>query len=231
MIAAIIALGLGATPTLAATGSVYYDDHSNVGAGYEFFTAGVPGAFNQNVGLGYSVMPSLTAGTANTAIGTDALHSQTAGARNVAIGYGALFRNTTGVDNIALGTAAGYNLTTGSANILIGHNGVPGESNTIRIGNPPDYSAAYLAGVYGSTTSRGLPVVVDSSGKLGTQGVTAMLNSSDLIDRLRTRLTQVQDKLRTKLAEVRDRLRSRAEEFRSQWQSLRERVAALEEGR
>jgi Chaperone of endosialidase len=72
-----------------------------------------------------------------------------------------------------LGNAAGRHLTTGDNNIDIGSNvvGVPGESNTIRIGF--NNTAAYIAGISGEQALGGNAVFVTSAGKLGT--VTALL--------------------------------------------------------
>ena len=50
-----IGLGASASPSLAATGSVYVDDNFNVGAGEIFFNATFTGV--DNVGLGRVVMP------------------------------------------------------------------------------------------------------------------------------------------------------------------------------
>jgi hypothetical protein len=90
---------------------------------------------------------------------------------NTATGVNALLGNTTDNYNIALGLLAGQNLTTGDNNIDIGNEGVAGESNTIRIGTEGTHTATYIAGITGVTVS-GEPVVVDSSGHLGTGATT-----------------------------------------------------------
>jgi uncharacterized coiled-coil protein SlyX len=59
-------------------------------------------------------------------------------------------------------------LTTGSNNIDIGSVGVAGESNKIRIGKVGTQSATFIAGIYGTTVSKGVAVYVSSSGLLGT---------------------------------------------------------------
>src|SRR5207302_239043 len=76
----------------------------------------------------------ITTGNGNTAIGFSALFNNTVGDSNTAIGSQALLNNMTGSANIALGVNAGINLTTGDNNIDIANPGVPGESDTIRIG-------------------------------------------------------------------------------------------------
>ena len=76
---------------------------------------------------------------------------------------------TTGTNNIAVGNAAGSNLGSGSNNIYIGTPGGPaGESNRIRIGTIGPGKNAFLAGIFGVTVATGIPVIVDSSGRLGT---------------------------------------------------------------
>jgi hypothetical protein len=42
------------------------------------------------------------------------------------------------------------------------------ESNTIRIGDPSSQTGAYIAGIYGSSSSGGVAVYINSSGQLGT---------------------------------------------------------------
>jgi len=87
---------------------------------------------------------------------------------NTAIGASALFFNTSGESNIAIGPSAGFNLTTGSNNIDIGNKGVAAESNTIRIGKKGTQTAAYLAGIRGTTVAGGIGVLIDNNGRLGT---------------------------------------------------------------
>ncbi len=92
-----------------------------------------------------------------------------AGGGNTALGSQAL-TNTTGGGNIGIGNFGGYNLTTGGDNIDIGHQGVAGESGTIRIGTPPNHTKAFVAGIRGVTTgvANAINVVIDSNGQLGT---------------------------------------------------------------
>jgi Chaperone of endosialidase len=98
-------------------------------------------------------------GSANAAIGAGALLSNTNGFRNTATGSNALLGNTTGSDNTALGYTAGSNQDTGSANVYIGAGmvGVSGESN-----------ACYIKSIFGQTSASGIPVLINSSNKLGT---------------------------------------------------------------
>jgi hypothetical protein len=221
--AIVAVLWLGATPGQAAEATVYYDNDRNVGAGYEVFNAGIPGAFTGNVGLGYSVMPSLTAGAWNVAIGDQALFSTSRGIDNVAIGYKSLYNNT-GSSNLALGVGSGINLTNGSRNIAIGSAGAVGESGTIRIGTTGDQTAAYLAGVYGSTVSgrSNLPMIVNSSGKLGTSSVADLLARSGVVKRLRTRVSGLRARLRVKTQRLRQRDRRLADRIRQLREEVRE---------
>jgi hypothetical protein len=78
---------------------------------------------------------------------------------NTAIGLSALGSNTTGGGNVAIGETAGFNQTTGSGNVYIGTNesGVAGESNT-----------CYIASIFSQTSANGIPVLINSSDKLGT---------------------------------------------------------------
>jgi hypothetical protein len=74
---------------------------------------------------------------------------------------------TTGNNNIILGYLAGSAFTGAeSNNILIRNPGIAGESNAIRIGGTN--SRVFMAGVYGITSSGGVPVYINSSRQLGT---------------------------------------------------------------
>jgi hypothetical protein len=77
----------------------------------------------------------------------------------------------TGARNIALGRGAGSLLGAGSDNIYIGNVGVGGDSKAIRIGDPKAQTAAYLAGVNGTTLAGPFQyVVIDAAGQLGVAG-------------------------------------------------------------
>jgi hypothetical protein len=78
-----------------------------------------------------------------------------------------------------VGSEAGSNFDSNeSNNIDIGNEGLTGESNVIRIGDTsalgcllPCQKATYIAGIYGATTSNAgttIPVMIDSTGNLGT---------------------------------------------------------------
>ena len=130
-----------------------------------------------NTASGVNALQSNTTGNANTANGVSALRSNTTGGANTANGASALAFNTTGGSNIALGQSAGINLTTGSNNIEIGNPGVAGDSGKIRIGTVT-HQNTFIAGIYGVTVAKGIGVVVDSAGQLGTKGSTARLKET-----------------------------------------------------
>ena len=121
-----------------------------------------------NTASGWGALNQNTTGNSNTADGLQALLSNLEGNDNTAVGVNALFSNSSGSSNIALGSGAGGALTVGSNNIDIGNAGVAGESAKIRIGTKPTHKNTYIAGIYGVTVARGLSVIIDSSGHLGT---------------------------------------------------------------
>jgi hypothetical protein len=132
----------------------------------------------RNTATGQAALLNNTTGPANTADGDAALFNNVTGFQNTAVGESALF-NSTGFLNTALGYAAG-DFTTGNNNIVLGNLGVAAESDTIRIGvqvaatdefgNPhPAHTATYVAGINGTTISRGAAVFVDANGRLGTR--------------------------------------------------------------
>jgi hypothetical protein len=125
---------------------------------------------SNNTATGSSALYNNTTGNLNTASGQAALYNNTTGSGNTASGEGALFSNETGSSNIALGFQAGFNLTTGDNNIDIGNGGVAAEANTIRIGTVGTQTNAYIAGIYQTTVTKGVSVVIDSTGHLGTKG-------------------------------------------------------------
>src|SRR6266404_1623836 len=143
----------------------FYNAANGVAALYSNTTGGY------NAAEGFIALYSNTTGNYNTANGLAALYSNTTGGSNTASGLNALYSNTTGSSNIALGNGAGLNLTTGSNNIDIGNDGVAAESNTIRIGGTQ--TNAFIAGIYNATVVKGIGVVVDSTGHLGTKGSSA----------------------------------------------------------
>jgi hypothetical protein len=122
-----------------------------------------------NTALGDNAMVSSDTGNSNTASGQGAMESNSSGSNNTANGAFALGNSETGNNNIAVGVSAGSNLNTGSNNIYIGSpGGSPGESNKIRIGTVGAGKNAFIAGIFGVTVGTGIPVIIDSNGRLGT---------------------------------------------------------------
>src|SRR6188472_883192 len=76
---------LAAAPALANTGSVYFDNTGNAGAGGDLFQTIFEGGA-RNVGLGATVFPNLTVGDDNIAVGDQALVENGNGSDNIAIG-------------------------------------------------------------------------------------------------------------------------------------------------
>jgi uncharacterized coiled-coil protein SlyX len=126
-----------------------------------------------NTAVGWSALLNNTTGEGDTATGVNALNSNTTGINNSGFGWGALRFNATGTDNTAIGLVAGQSIS-GSFNICIGSQvwGVPGENNSIRIGdNLPTgtgQSACHIGGIW-AQTGGSQAVFVDASGKLGAQ--------------------------------------------------------------
>src|SRR5262249_13858496 len=108
------------SPSLADTGSVYFDTNGNAAAGFtnDLFNGSFTGI--RDVGLGPAVMPNITSGNNNTAIGTSALDSETTGLNNTAIGTQALEANDVGQNNVATGLGALTTSTSGNANLATG---------------------------------------------------------------------------------------------------------------
>src|SRR5437870_11109526 len=160
--------GLGNTATGYQTLFVNTTGDRNTANGIDALFSNTTGSFN--TAIGGSTLASNTTGGDNTATGVNALIDNTTGNGNTATGLYALQNNTTGSSNIALGTFAGTNLTTGDNNIDVGNAGASGEANTIRIGTAGTQTNAYMSGIYQTTVARGLAVVIDSTGHLGTKG-------------------------------------------------------------
>lgn len=119
-----------------------------------------------NVAVGFGALTANTTGLTNTAVGQLALADATTAIGNTALGYGALNGLTTGGNNIGIGSGAGQNWTVTTGNIAIGNPGNFFDSDTIRIGNSQD--TTYIAGIHGATSTSGITVFVNSSGRLGT---------------------------------------------------------------
>lgn len=143
------------------------DGDYNVASGFNALYSNTIGT--SNIAIGPSALWSNTTASGNTAIG-DAAMMNTTGGKNIAVGGRALYFNTTGSNNIAIGSRSALNVSgANSNNIHIGSQGLSTDNGAIRIGDPTNQTAAYIAGIYGSTSSSGVPVYVNSDGRLGTQ--------------------------------------------------------------
>jgi trimeric autotransporter adhesin len=121
-----------------------------------------------NTAIGNYALLNNTFGSNNTANGWQALFYNTKGLYNTAIGNSALSLNKTGSNNVALGSSAGFNIT-GSDNVDIANRGVAGDSGVIRIGTSGTQTSTYIAGIRGTTVTKGVAVYIDSNGQLGVK--------------------------------------------------------------
>jgi hypothetical protein len=137
---------------------------SNTASGQNALADNATGGFN--TATGSAALYNNVSGSNNTADGEGALY-ETTGGNNTAVGQNALRVLTTGTGNIALGYQSGDNVTTGSNNIEIGNAGVAADTAVIKIGTQGSQTKAYIAGIYYSGVSSGLPVYVNSAGQLG----------------------------------------------------------------
>ena len=126
----------------------------------------------QNIAVGSHSLSSNTTGSLNVAVGGCALLFNVSGGQNTAVGKDALYHLTAGQGNAAFGAYAGDLLENGDYNIYIGHPGLATESNTVRIGNSTDHSAAFMAGIRGVTVAGPEYVVIDANGQLGSTAST-----------------------------------------------------------
>jgi hypothetical protein len=141
---------------------------NNTANGWDALALNLTGG--SNTANGFEALFQNSSGSNNTANGVGALSNNTSGSDNTANGASALLFSTTGKHNIALGDSAGANLITGDNNIYIGNAGVMAEAKTIRIGTVGTHIDTFIAGIYKETVAKGLDVVVDSDGHLGTKG-------------------------------------------------------------
>ena len=129
----------------------------NTAVGTDALVYNDSGGFNSAVGA--FALYGNTTGNDNTASGISPLAHNTTGNDNTANGVSALFNNTTGNSNTAFGASAGSSATTGSGNVYLGATmtGVAAESN-----------ACYIRSIFGQISASGIPVLINSSNKLGT---------------------------------------------------------------
>jgi hypothetical protein len=166
--------------------------NDNTASGDSALNSNTSGGFNTATGSG--VMLDNTNGNNNTASGYLALQLNTTGSNNTATGFSALSSNTSGSNNIAIGYQAGQHVAAGNNNnIHIGTQGISGDSGVIRIGDLGTHTSFVAAGVSGVTSTGGVPVLINSSGQMGTvlsslrykEDVQDMADSSSGLLRLR----------------------------------------------
>ncbi len=127
-----------------------------------------------NTMCGASSGSNLLTTDSNTGCGYGTLNTSVTGAGNTALGALAL-TFALGSNNIAIGNNSGINYTgTEGSNILVGHNGVLGESNVIRVGvngsGAGQQNACFVAGITAATVVSSAPVGVDPTGQLSSLG-------------------------------------------------------------
>jgi hypothetical protein len=173
------------TAALANVGSP-----NNLAVGASALRANVTGGSNAAIGSG--ALTANSTGSQNVAVGANALSVSVEGSGNTGVGTGALGALASGSSNTAIGANAGSSVAAGDRNIYLGHDGLPGDSGVIRIGDASQ-TATYVAGVRTSAVSAGIGVVVGPDGKLGTlvssrrfkDEITAIETSLDSFMRLR----------------------------------------------
>jgi hypothetical protein len=151
---------------------------NNAASGYGDLLLNTTGTDNNAEGA--NALRNNTTGSGNSASGRDALLNNAGGARNVGMGVSALRSNTGGNGNTALGYGAGQNLT-GTNNLDLANSGMSGESGTIRIGTDGNQTAAFMAGISGSSiTGPTQQVVVNAKGQLGTATASSAALKADI---------------------------------------------------
>jgi hypothetical protein len=145
---------------------------SNTAVGTSALFSNTEGSGNTATGDGS--LSSNTTGALNTAVGSSALITNTVGSFNTAIGFNVLFANTQGLGNTGIGDSA-LSQATGDGNIGVGAaagTNVTTASNAICIGTPGanQNDSCYIGNIFAREVALdGIPVLVDSLGKLGTQ--------------------------------------------------------------
>ena len=164
--------------------------HNTTGS-YNMFVGSLAGYNNttgtRNAFVGRAAGYGNTTGTGNSFFGANAGSASTAdfntflggfsgtatttGNHNTFVGWQAGQFNVTGSNNLFLGYNAGSAAGTAAANnVYLASPGAAADSGVIRIGSTASQTAAYIAGINGASTTSGVPVFVDSTGKLGTTG-------------------------------------------------------------
>lgn len=115
----------------------------------------------------------------NTIVGRGSGNSSISGSQNTVFGSNSLTRLTSGNTNLALGYNTGSAYTgTESSNILLNTTGLPGDQNTMRIGQgtgtgPGQLISTSISGIGGINIGSTANVVTESADQLGTAVITA----------------------------------------------------------
>jgi hypothetical protein len=149
--------------------------NNNIAIGYLSSNGITSGNFNTSMGAGSLQINSLASN--NTAIGYQAMTtSGNAASSNTALGSQALVNLTAGSTNIAIGAGAGGTLTTGNGNIYINANAAAsGEAATTRIGT--SQTRCFIAGISNTVPATATPVVINSSGQLGSSATISLTDA------------------------------------------------------
>lgn len=144
-------------------------------------SAGLSSAGNDDVGLGYNALFSVTTGSQNIAIGTDALRLATTGSENTAVGYQALRANNAdrncafGLNCLSVNTAGTRNVGVGAFNLSAN---TTGNSNTaigtsaLNANTTANSNVAIGDGALNSTTTGGLNTAIGTGAfSANTSGV------------------------------------------------------------
>src|SRR5450755_4489811 len=134
-------------------------------------TGNIAGAGQSNAFSGFNAGLQNTIGSNNTFSGASSGQLNTTGSQNTFFGMSAGQPVVTGSNNTFLGFNAGLSAGAAASNdVYVSHQGLASDIGVIRIGDPANQNSAYIAGITGSSTNSGMPVFVDSAGKLGTTG-------------------------------------------------------------
>jgi hypothetical protein len=158
--------GLGINTFLGVhAGNATMTGGPNTGIGLGAFAGNTTGG--ADIAIGFASLQNNISGSANVAIGGQSLFDNQTGNGNTAVGNFALIHNVSGSGNVAVGSSACY-FTTGDNNICIGNAGAAGQGGTIRIGTKGVHGDTFIAGIFGTSSSNGVGVFVNSQGQLGT---------------------------------------------------------------
>lgn len=202
-----LCMGLGAGNfSLSGSGNCFIGSSSNANGP----PGGVATDAQLNTIVGAGAGADITTGDNNVIIGHNAGNSVTSGSTNTLVGNGAGGSLTSATDNIFIGDSAGSGTTTGSDNIAIGNlvstanaavtgciaigtDSISMVSNRTIIGTSGTQTTCDIFGISGATSSGGVAVLVNASGRLGTttSSVRFKQNIADLPDSLAAKLLSV----------------------------------------